>query len=169
MFDARWRNGPREQFPPHTLAPTPCIVRTVTKKLSKGERKQYSAAISPKRLKESSHPGRSLSEEAASDKSRILYSSAFRRLQQKTQVFPLSRDAAVRSRLTHSLEVADVGSLVVRTLNRSFFEPLDAELQSAVLTMVETGCLMHDIGNPPFGHFAEVAIQKWFEAKITED
>lgn len=72
-------------------------------------------------------------------------------------------NAAVRSRLTHSLEVAQIG----RYIADSVAEKLDdgvasAEEKTALVTFVENACLMHDIGNPPFGHFGEAAIQKWF-------
>lgn len=106
--------------------------------------------------------------ELESDRGRIINSASVRRLQQKTQVFPLERNAAVRSRLTHSLEVQQNGRYLVKTI----FKKLGAEqiealglgnLQSAVESLVEMACLMHDIGNPPFGHFGEVAISEWFE------
>lgn len=102
-----------------------------------------------------------------SDRGRIVNSAAVRRLQQKTQVFPLERNAAVRSRLTHSLEVQQVGRFITRTL----FTRLSAQqleqtglggYERAVESAVEMACLMHDIGNPPFGHFGEAAISKWF-------
>lgn len=108
-----------------------------------------------------------LERELESDRGRIINSAAVRRLQQKTQVFPLERNAAVRSRLTHSLEVQQVGRFITRTL----FERLsDHALQNAGLmgyeraveSAVEMACLMHDIGNPPFGHFGEAAISQWF-------
>jgi len=101
-----------------------------------------------------------------SDRGRIIQSAAVRRLQQKTQVFPLERNAAVRSRLTHSLEVQQNGRFLVRTV----FDLLgnDAEryglagLERALESLTEMACLMHDIGNPPFGHFGEAAISNWF-------
>jgi dGTPase len=112
----------------------------------------------------SSIKGREVDDEAASDRARIIYSSAFRRLQNKTQVFTLSKDAAVRTRLTHSLEVASVGrwiaqGVVDKALQTAGLEPAYC---SALVSLVETGCLAHDIGNPPFGHFGESAIQEWF-------
>jgi dGTPase len=105
-----------------------------------------------------------------SDRGRIINSASVRRLQQKTQVFPLERNAAVRSRLTHSMEVQQNGRYIVKTI---FAKLADAEidqvealgltgLQPAVESLVEMACLMHDIGNPPFGHFGEVAISEWF-------
>jgi dGTPase len=110
----------------------------------------------------SSIPGRSIAEEAVSDRARVLYSSAFRRLQQKTQVFTLSKDAAVRTRLTHSLEVASVGRWVAQKVVDGALAGLEPEYRAALVTLVETGCLAHDIGNPPFGHFGESAIKAWF-------
>jgi dGTPase len=112
----------------------------------------------------SSIKDRTIDEEAVSDRARVIYSSAFRRLQHKTQVFTLSKDAAVRSRLTHSLEVANVGRWIAQKVVDGIagLEPIYG---SALVTLVETGCLAHDIGNPPFGHFGESAIQEWFRDK----
>lgn len=101
-----------------------------------------------------------------SDRGRIITSAAVRRLQQKTQVFPLERNAAVRSRLTHSLEVQQNGRFITRKVFRKLQGRLDAlnlvGYERAVESMVEMACLMHDIGNPPFGHFGEAAISDWF-------
>lgn len=106
-----------------------------------------------------------LVERLESDRGRIINSAAVRRLQQKTQVFPLERNAAVRSRLTHSLEVQQVGRHIVRTLFRKL-GPRAADygldgLEGALETLVEMACLTHDVGNPPFGHFGEFAIGDW--------
>ncbi|QEW06465.1 dGTPase [Nitrincola iocasae] len=107
-----------------------------------------------------------------SDRGRIINSAAVRRLQQKTQVFPLEHNAAVRSRLTHSLEVQQTGRFITRTL----FDKLGAEAsryglagsERATESLVEMACLMHDIGNPPFGHFGEAAISRWFTEQIDQ-
>jgi len=107
-----------------------------------------------------------LAEQFESDRGRIIQSAAIRRLQQKTQVFPLENNSAVRSRLTHSLEVQQTGRHIVRTI----FKKLQDEKQDYGLkdyereieSLVEMSCLMHDIGNPPFGHFGEAAINEWF-------
>ncbi|MBJ7223258.1 MULTISPECIES: dGTPase [unclassified Brenneria] len=103
-----------------------------------------------------------------SDRGRIINSAAIRRLQQKTQVFPLERNAAVRSRLTHSMEVQQVGRYIAKDIldrlkrdNRLEALGLD-QWQTPFESMVEMACLMHDIGNPPFGHFGESAINNWF-------
>lgn len=111
-----------------------------------------------------------LIDQLESDRGRIIHCAAIRRLQQKTQVFPLERNAAVRSRLTHSLEVQQTGRFIVRTL----YKQLGADaarygldgLQGALETLVEMACLMHDIGNPPFGHFGEFAIGQWFDRSL---
>ncbi|PXF28657.1 deoxyguanosinetriphosphate triphosphohydrolase [Pokkaliibacter plantistimulans] len=106
-----------------------------------------------------------------SDRGRIISSAAVRRLQQKTQVFPLERNAAVRSRLTHSLEVQQNGRFIVRTIFK-LAKPHWAEhvglhsLERALETLVEMACLLHDVGNPPFGHFGESAITDWFDANL---
>lgn len=98
-----------------------------------------------------------------SDYRRVIKSDSFRRLQDKTQVFPLERNDFVRTRLTHSLEVAmhtrDLLIGMVSRLNRKgiIIEELDESYR-----LLETAALIHDIGNPPFGHFGEEAIRIWF-------
>ncbi len=107
-----------------------------------------------------------------SDRGRIINSAAIRRLQQKTQVFPLERNAAVRSRLTHSLEVQQVGRHIVKEVfhqlrNDGRIEALGlSQLEAPCESIVEMACLMHDIGNPPFGHFGEAAINDWFGRRL---
>ncbi len=98
------------------------------------------------------------------DYDRIIYSSNFRRLKDKTQVFPLSSNDFVRTRLTHSLEVASLG----RTLGRKVQELLNPEVsaQADISAIVASACLAHDIGNPPFGHSGEFAIQEWARANV---
>ncbi|NHB90601.1 dGTPase [Photorhabdus cinerea] len=110
-----------------------------------------------------------------SDRGRIMNSAAIRRLQQKTQVFPLEHNAAVRSRLTHSLEVQQIGRYISKTIiselksrNLLVHYGLDKRLLPFE-SLIEMACLMHDIGNPPFGHFGEVAIKNWFARKLDPD
>ncbi|MDR9889430.1 dGTPase [Pseudenterobacter timonensis] len=107
-----------------------------------------------------------------SDRGRIVNSPAIRRLQQKTQVFPLERNAAVRTRLTHSMEVQQVGRYIAKEILSRLKEQrmlkaygLD-ELTGPFESIVEMACLMHDIGNPPFGHFGEAAINDWFRQRL---
>lgn len=103
-----------------------------------------------------------------SDRGRIVNSPAIRRLQQKTQVFPLERNAAVRTRLTHSMEVQQVGRYIAKEVLSRLKEQQSLEkygldeLTGPFESIVEMACLMHDIGNPPFGHFGESAINDWF-------
>lgn len=107
-----------------------------------------------------------------SDRGRIINSAAIRRLQQKTQVFPLERNAAVRTRLTHSLEVQQVGRYIAKEVLTRLQEQGQlavlglAQLTAPFESIVEMACLMHDIGNPPFGHFGESAINDWFRQQL---
>ena len=107
------------------------------------------------------------------DYDRIIFSSAFRRLQDKTQVFPLAKSDYVRTRLTHSLEVASVGRslgmLAAEVIADKQPEFKSVALSHDVGTVVATACLAHDIGNPPFGHAGESAIQEWFESSSAID
>lgn len=103
------------------------------------------------------------------DYDRILFSSAFRRMQDKTQVFPLAKNDYVRTRLTHSLEVSSVGRslgvMVGAALLKKYSELSASGLQiSDFGTVLAAACLSHDIGNPPFGHAGESAIQDWFRS-----
>ncbi len=98
------------------------------------------------------------------DVDRIIFSSAFRRLQDKTQVFPLAQNDYVRTRLTHSLEVSSVGrslgTLVGKHITTGYnLTHVTAEDFGSI---VAAACLAHDIGNPPFGHFGEEAIRAFF-------
>lgn len=100
------------------------------------------------------------------DYDRLIFSSSFRRLQHKTQVFPLPSGIFVHNRLTHSLEVASVGrslgNIVATALQKKGNkEPLLQEIGS----IVSAACLAHDLGNPPFGHSGEDAISNYFFSK----
>ncbi|NVO10054.1 MAG: dNTP triphosphohydrolase [Bacteroidales bacterium] len=99
------------------------------------------------------------------DYDRIIFSSPFRRLQNKTQVFPLPGSVFVHNRLTHSLEVASVGrtlgSILVNIIKQKEND-LNFELITEIPIIVSTASLAHDLGNPPFGHSGEEAIKKYF-------
>ncbi len=99
------------------------------------------------------------------DYDRLIFSAPFRRMQNKTQVFPLPGSIFVHNRLTHSLEVSSVG----RSLGTDIARILIArkpELRDSGLTdigaIVSAACLAHDMGNPPFGHSGERAIRSYF-------
>lgn len=103
------------------------------------------------------------------DYDRIIFSSAFRRLQNKTQVFPLPGPVFVHNRLTHSLEVASVGRSLGREVGVKIAEKYgDAGpgfqefYRYELATVISAACLSHDIGNPPFGHSGEDAIRAYF-------
>ena len=92
------------------------------------------------------------------DRARIIHSAAFRRLQSKTQILAIRQNDYSRTRLTHSLEVAQIGNGIVHQLK--FSSPADADFQTWLAddSLIETVCLSHDIGHPPFGHGGEVAL-----------
>lgn len=102
-----------------------------------------------------------------SDFGRVIFSSSCRRLHDKTQVFPLTSDDNIHSRLTHSLEVMNIGlSFSIFLCNNSVFTEKSGLDQIRILREVspilKTSCLIHDLGNPPFGHFGEIVIQEYF-------
>lgn len=98
------------------------------------------------------------------DFDRIVFSSAFRRMQDKTQVFPMAESDYVRTRLTHSIEVSSVGRSLGTKVGTLIPEALKKKglVASHVGEIVAAACLAHDIGNPPFGHSGEKAIGDWF-------
>lgn len=98
------------------------------------------------------------------DSDRLIFSSAFRRLQDKTQVFPLAENDYVRTRLTHSLEVASVGRSLGTIVGTEICarERLPGLHGSDFGAIVSAAALAHDLGNPPFGHSGEDAIRVWF-------
>ena len=123
--------------------------------------------ISNKRLgQEHRHPQRHDDRtEFKRDYDRLIFSAPFRRLQNKTQVFPLPGSVFVHNRLTHSLEVACVGMSLGNDVSRRLIEKhpeLDNTLFNEIGQIVAAACLAHDMGNPPFGHSGEKAIQTFF-------
>lgn len=127
----------------------------------------WSTLISNKRLGQEHrhaerHDDRS---EFKRDYDRLIFSAAFRRLQNKTQVFPLPGSVFVHNRLTHSLEVSSVGMSLGNDVAKEIIRKrphLAGTLFEEIGTIVSTACLAHDLGNPPFGHSGEKAIQSFF-------
>ncbi|MFO7869340.1 MAG: deoxyguanosinetriphosphate triphosphohydrolase [Bacteroidales bacterium] len=106
------------------------------------------------------------------DYDRIIFSSPFRRLQNKTQVFPLPGSIFVHNRLTHSLEVASVGrslgALIAQQLPE-FEHNISQSKLDGIDSIVSSACLAHDLGNPPFGHSGESAISRYFKILDTNN
>lgn len=108
----------------------------------------------------------------------IIKSASFRRLQDKTQVFPLEKNDFVRTRLTHSIETSAIArklgnmvlaniSLEINKNNNSYKDyQKNEEEMSTIPDLLACAGLLHDIGNPPFGHFGEVVMSDWFKNNI---
>ncbi len=130
---------------------------------------EWKTLLSPKRERESAGRPKSadLRSEFEKDYHRIIGSASFRRLQDKTQVFPLDQSDFIRTRLTHSLEVSsfgnslgqNIGENILKYRKNSGFTP---QMKEDISHILQCAGLIHDIGNPPFGHFGEVAIREWF-------
>ena len=125
---------------------------------------QWPQLLSRKRLGSDQAPSDSTARtDFQRDFDRIVFSSAFRRMQDKTQIFPLSKIDYVRTRLTHSLESSSVG----RSLGTLVGEQIIARHRLHGYEAADIGaicaaaCLAHDIGNPPFGHSGEDGIRHW--------
>ena len=112
-----------------------------------------------------------LRNEFEKDYHRVLSSPSFRRLQDKTQVFPLEKNDFVRTRLTHSIEVSSFAKslgqsiadeIIKKRINKNFGN----KDVVAITNILATAGLLHDIGNPPFGHFGEDTIRAWFKNNL---
>ncbi|MEG2838842.1 MAG: deoxyguanosinetriphosphate triphosphohydrolase [Lachnospiraceae bacterium] len=105
------------------------------------------------------------------DYHRIIGSASFRRLQDKTQVFPLDKSDFIRTRLTHSLEVSSFAKSLGQTIGQNIIECkndkyFDLQMKEDICNILQCAGLIHDIGNPPFGHFGETSIREWFEKNL---
>ena len=112
--------------------------------------------------------------EFESDFGRVIFSPALRRMHDKTQVFPLTTDDHIHSRLTHSMEVMAIGySLGIRLCENEKFLQKSGCTQNTILRQIpillKNACLIHDIGNPPFGHFGEEVIKNYFDLRFAKD
>jgi len=121
------------------------------------------------RMKEKSSTD--LRSEFEKDYHRIIGSASFRRLQDKTQVFPLDKSDFVRTRLTHSLEVSSFGKSLGQNIGENILaykkDPsFTLQMKEDICNILQCAGLIHDIGNPPFGHFGETAIREWFERNL---
>lgn len=112
-------------------------------------------------------PINSARNEFEADYDRIVGSSSVRRLQDKAQVFPLQENDFVRTRLTHSVEVSalarSLGKAVGKEIEKIDNEKFSAEETEKLAALLQVAGLIHDLGNPPFGHYGETIIRVWFE------
>lgn len=136
---------------------------------------KWDTLLSTKRMRQGAgnSKGRNvdLRSEFEKDYHRIIGSASFRRLQDKTQVFPLDKSDFIRTRLTHSLEVSSFGKSLGQNIGENIltyrkdagFTP---QMKEDICHILQCAGLIHDIGNPPFGHFGESAIREWFERNL---
>ncbi|MDE7142537.1 MAG: dNTP triphosphohydrolase [Muribaculaceae bacterium] len=129
---------------------------------------RWSRLVSDKRfgLEHYHDPKRGNRSEFQRDFDRLVFSSPFRRLQNKTQVFPLPGSIFVHNRLTHSIEVASVGRSLAREIalmtSPRHADEADRQALDSIGEIVAAACLAHDLGNPPFGHSGEKSISTFF-------
>ena len=115
--------------------------------------------------------GRDLRSEFEKDYHRIIGSASLRRLQDKTQVFPLDKSDFIRTRLTHSLEVSSIARSLGQTVSQDIIQngrdpQFDLQKKEDICNILQCAGLIHDIGNPPFGPFGETAIREWFQTHL---
>lgn len=135
---------------------------------------EWNRLLSTKRARGSSSGVRKpadLRSEFEKDYHRIIGSASFRRLQDKTQVFPLDKSDFIRTRLTHSLEVSSLGKSLGQNIGENIIKyrkdsGFTLQMKEDICHVLECAGLIHDIGNPPFGHFGEVEIREWFERNL---
>ena len=136
----------------------------------------WESLLSTKRNREavgSAQPSADLRSEFEKDYHRIIGSASFRRLQDKTQVFPLDKSDFIRTRLTHSLEVSSYAKSLGQNIGEYLLtyrkDPnFNWKRKEEICSILQCAGLIHDIGNPPFGHFGEVIIREWFKRNIPE-
>ena len=130
--------------------------------------------LSTKRNREVSGNGQAsadLRSEFEKDYHRIIGSASFRRLQDKTQVFPLDQSDFIRTRLTHSLEVSSFGKSLGQNIGEYLLtykkdSSFNWKRKEEICSILQCAGLIHDIGNPPFGHFGEIIIREWFQENL---
>ena len=130
----------------------------------------YSKKITTHRASNIIH---NIDDSVESDRGRIISAPSLRRLQKRTQVFPLEFNAAVRSRLTHSLEVQQTSRYIAKQILSAINNEVGGletfglnTYENAFVSIVEMASLLHDIGNPPFGHFGETVMSEWLKEEL---
>lgn len=139
---------------------------------------KWKSILNRQRIKEykTIKKGNDARDEFENDYDRILFSASFRRLQDKAQVFPLEKLDFVRTRLTHSLEVSSIAKSLGRSignvlidLTKDSDDVINIEAVDDICNILSCAGLIHDLGNPPFGHFGEAAIREWFHDKLIKN
>lgn len=138
---------------------------------------QWDKLLCSKRQGEEEHPGENPHDRSPFERDfdRVIFSESFRRLKDKTQVFPINDNDHIHNRLSHSLEVSCIGRSLGRIVGVHILKTHETLLKQLIDeqglneasfgAIVQAACLAHDIGNPPFGHSGENAIQSWFYSK----
>lgn len=140
---------------------------------------EWSKLLSAERERKSTSDGTykrtstDLRSEFEKDYHRIIGSASFRRLQDKTQVFPLDKSDFIRTRLTHSLEVSSFAKSLGQNIGENILayrkdDNFTVKMKEDICNILQCAGLIHDIGNPPFGHFGELAIRDWFGQHLNE-
>ena len=134
-------------------------------------REKWARILGEKRFRVSEKSENDLRDPFENDYGRLISSAQVRRLQGKTQVFPLPDNDYPRTRLTHSLEVAYFGSSMGKSIERIIKDRNDLpdRFEGRLSSLLRVCGLVHDLGNTPFGHFGEVAIRDFFKHYFTED
>lgn len=134
---------------------------------------EWEKLLSTKRERETTHKTEGdyvVRNEFEADYDRIVGSSSIRRLQDKAQVFPLQQNDVARSRLTHSIEVSALARSLGKSVGRALEERHDftPEQTDQFAAILQVAGLIHDLGNPPFGHYGETVIRNWFTKAFRE-
>ena len=132
---------------------------------------QFLSTERSREVKSASTVSAELRSEFEKDYHRIIGSASFRRLQDKTQVFPLDKSDFIRTRLTHSLEVSSFGKSLGQNIGEYILtykkDPdFTEKRKEEICSILQCAGLIHDIGNPPFGHFGECVIRNWFKRNL---
>lgn len=132
---------------------------------------QWKQLLNPKRPDGTSQVASDHREQFERDYDRTVFSTPVRRLQDKTQVFPLDPNDSVRTRLTHSLEVSTLARGLARAVTTRLMKDgkIEGNMDRQIEAIAATCGLLHDLGNPPFGHAGEDAIRAWFESHFAKD
>lgn len=136
-------------------------------------KEKWERLLEDKRFRKKSTPNKSDGRNPfENDYGRLISSAPIRRLQDKTQVFPLEQSDYIRTRLTHSLEVSYIASSIGQSIESFLIKEkghIQLDKQGSLSSLLRVAGLVHDLGNPPFGHFGEEAVKKFFKDYFREN